>query len=279
VGSFDGQFLPNAGAFTFGAATGIPNETNSALGVAGGAVVSIPYAIEINPPGPFTVEGWFKAASATTGGNDYRTVFSSMSNPYGAGPTGWLVYQTAGNNWSWWPYNGYYAGIQLTDPAQVVPNQWYHLGLVYNGTTFTFYVNGVAKASGTDPGFVQNGNVPAGSSDYNFNYTTRSGLPTGSGSMVLGQRVDNAFNPFLGAIDDVAVYNKALSALQIRDHFASSTHLTITKSGSSVVISWPTGTLQAAGAITGTFTNVPGATSPYTNPIGGAQLYYRAQLP
>ena len=138
-------------------------------------------------------------------------------------------------------------------------------------------MNGVAKASGTDSGFVQNGNVPAGSPDYNFNYNTRNGLPTGSGNMVLGQRVDNAFNPFLGTIDDVAVYNKALTAQQIQNHFANSTRLTIVKSGSSVVITWPTGTLQAAGAVNGSYTNVIGATSPYTNSIG-AKLFYRAQL-
>ena len=147
VGSFDGTYATNSGTFTYNAPTGIPRETDGALGVAGEAVVTIPYAIEINPTGPFSVDGWFNAASATTGGNDYRTVFSSISNPYGQGPTGWLVYQTAFNNWSWWPYNGNYGGVQLTDADQVVPKQWYHLGLVYDGTTFTFYVNGVAKAS------------------------------------------------------------------------------------------------------------------------------------
>ena len=34
-------------------------------------------------------------------------------------------------------------------------------------------------------------------------------------------------------------------------------------------------TLQSAHAITGTFTNIPGATSPFTNPITGAQQYFR----
>lgn len=33
--------------------------------------------------------------------------------------------------------------------------------------------------------------------------------------------------------------------------------------------------LQTAPAITGTFTNLPGATSPYTNPISGAQQFFR----
>ena len=60
--------------------------------------------------------------------------------------------------------------------------------------------------------------------------------------------------------------------------------LTITPSGSNGILSWPSNfagfnytgyALQAAPAITGTFTNLPGATSPYTNPITGAQQFFR----
>jgi len=279
VGSFDGSYVPNSGTFTFGAPTGIPHETDPAVGLTRGAVVQIPYAIEINPTGAFTVDGWFKASSATTGGNDYRTVFSSMSNPYGSGPTGWLVYQTAANNWSWWPYNGYYNGVQLTDYSQVVANQWYHLALVYDGTTFTFYVNGVAQASGTDSGFVPNGNVPAGgAASYNYNYNTTPGLPMGSGNMVFGQRVDDAFNPFSGAIDDIAVYNKALTAQQVQNHFLNAIRLNATTSGKNLIITWPDGTLQSSTNVSGPFITVPGATSPYTNSITGKQLYFRSSL-
>ena len=283
VGSFDGAYQANTGSFAFGAQTGIPHETDSALGMTGGAVVSIPFAIEINPTAAFTVEGWFNAASATTGGNDYRTVISSISNPYGAGPSGWLVYQTAANNWSWWPYNGYYGGAQLTDTEPVVPNQWYYLTLVYDGMNFTFYVNGVAKASGTDAGFVQNGNVPAkGAADYNYNYHVTSGLPSyngvGSGSFVIGQRFDNAFNPFLGMVDDVAVYNKALTAQQIQNHYLNTTLLSIVRCGNDIVITWPTGGLQSSTNVSGTFIDVSGVTSPYTNAMSGPTRFYRAQL-
>jgi len=299
LGSFDGAYLTNlAGIFTFDEPTGIPHETNAALGITSGlytgviplgettgATVSIPYSIEINPLGPFTVEGWFNASSATTGGNDYRVPFSSISNPYGEGPTGWLVYQTSANNWAWWPYSGFYAGGQLTDNDQVVPNQWYYMTLVYDGTTFTFYVDGVAKASGAVAGFTQNGNVPAtpnGPTFYNYNYNVTSGLPSyngiGSGSFVIGQRFDNAFNPFMGIVDDVAVYNKALTPAQIQNHFLNTTHLSITTTGNSIVVSWPVGALQSALSVTGPYTNVGGATSPYTNSISGSQKFFRVQL-
>ena len=55
--------------------------------------------------------------------------------------------------------------------------------------------------------------------------------------------------------------------------------LTIAPAAGSVVISWnpAVGQLQAAGNVAGAYTNVPGATSPYTNaPLG--QLFYRVKV-
>ena len=60
--------------------------------------------------------------------------------------------------------------------------------------------------------------------------------------------------------------------------------LTITPSETNVILSWPTNvagfdysgyTLQSAPALTGPFTNLPAATSPYTNPITGPQQFFR----
>ncbi|WP_083809024.1 LamG-like jellyroll fold domain-containing protein [Pedosphaera parvula] len=278
VGSFDGSYVASTGGFNFGVPTGVPHDTNVAVGITGGATVNIPYAIEINPPGAFSVEGWFQPASLAANGNDYRTPLSSMSNPYGAGPTGWLVYQTGGNNWAWWPYNGFWTGAQLTDTDPIVAGQWYYLVMTYDGATFTFYVNGVAKASGTDSGFVQNGNVPAGgAASYNHNYNTNPGLPSGSSPTVLGWRSDAGFNPFVGNMDDVAVYNKVLTPSQIQSHFLNTTHLSITISGTKVVVSWPVGTLQSSSNVGGPYSNVIGATSPYTNSISGTK-FFRVQV-
>jgi len=64
-------------------------------------------------------------------------------------------------------------------------------------------------------------------------------------------------------------------------------HLTIIPSGTNVIVMWPANAagfdytgfiLQSAPAVSGTFTNVPGATSPYTNPIAGAQQFYRLSM-
>lgn len=55
--------------------------------------------------------------------------------------------------------------------------------------------------------------------------------------------------------------------------------LTISVVGADAVLSWtqPNFNLQAAGTVTGTYTNVPGATSPYSYPISGEQRYFRLQ--
>lgn len=53
--------------------------------------------------------------------------------------------------------------------------------------------------------------------------------------------------------------------------------LNIQRFGSFVVLSWTNAAfgLHAAPTITGTFTNVPGATSPYTNTFSGGQRFFR----
>ena len=54
--------------------------------------------------------------------------------------------------------------------------------------------------------------------------------------------------------------------------------LSITRSGRSVVLAWPNGALQQAPTVNGVYTNVAGATSPYTNAIQGAQGYFRVKV-
>ncbi len=60
---------------------------------------------------------------------------------------------------------------------------------------------------------------------------------------------------------------------------SASPQLTINLAGTNAILTWPadaTGfTLQSAPTVTGTFTNISGATSPYTNPISGTQKFYR----
>jgi hypothetical protein len=265
AGSFDGAYDELAGTFTFGATNGIPNETNAALAITGGAVVTIPYALELNPvTGPWSAEAWVKPASLDPA--NFRTVFSSMWNSDSGGHLfGWNVYQHVAGVWTLNMYNGTGGGSFASDFVHnpILTNSWYHMVITDDLTTIRFFVNNDPVVTIDRKGF---GFIPNG---INGDVAV-AGAPT-----VLGQRSDNAFAPFDGTIDEVAFYNKALTPQQIQAHYLNSVSLTGRLSGGDLVLSWPFGTLQQSTDVTGTYTNVTGATSPFTNAVNASQKFYR----
>jgi hypothetical protein len=145
----------------------------------------------------------------------------------------------------------------MGDPVDVIEaNTWYHVALTYDGALFHIYVNGHLSASQAYDLFI----------------------PNQDGAANLGYREDNGWNPFDGTLDDVAFYNKALTLEQVQAHYLATVRLGITRSGGNIILSWPFGTLQSAPAVTGTYTNVPSATSPITNAIGVSAEYYRVKV-
>jgi hypothetical protein len=87
---------------------------------------------------------------------------------------------------------------------------------------------------------------------------------------------------FIGQIDEVAVYTNALSEAQARLHYLASgakpaVPITHARSGSNLILIWPQGTLQSADNLSGPWSPVIGATSPYTNAISGGNRFFRVQ--
>jgi len=74
--------------------------------------------------------------------------------------------------------------------------------------------------------------------------------------------------------DLMSVYGNSIST-------ATPIALAIQKVGTDVVLTWadPLFKLQAAPLVTGTYTNITGATSPYTNSVTGDQTYFRLVYP
>lgn len=262
AGSFDGRYdaagalAYTPGVFTFGAAPGVPYETNKAVVVTNGARIVIPYALELNPYGPFAVETWLKPTTLAFNGDDYRTALSSEGQGVG-GPIGWLLYQQPNNTWAWVVFadNWVSSFIGAGAAHPVVANNWHYVVLQYDGSLFSVYVNGRLAAAQPYDAFVPNRN----------------------GAINLGWRSDNDWKPFAGTIDDTAFYNKALTPEQIQAHYLATVRLSIARSGGNVILSWPFGTLQSAPAAIGTYTNVPSATSPFTNPVSEMK-FYRVQV-
>jgi hypothetical protein len=80
---------------------------------------------------------------------------------------------------------------------------------------------------------------------------------------------------FNGAIDEPMIFSRALSQNQLKALYtaASTTFLSITQSQGKVVLTWPVGTLQQADQVNGTYVDMTGITSPYTNTPAGTRFY------
>lgn len=283
VGSFDGTYTAASGVITYGVATGIPHTTDPAVtfGPAGpastiGPTVQIPFAPELNPEITWSVEMWLNPSSLGANGGDYRVVLASEYNLYPNPYNGWYIYQQPSADFAFVPQPGNaFITAGPNDPAhanKLVAGSWYHLVVTDDGTLFHVYINGEARTSFpvASSGFIPNGDGVNGDGS--------GGVTPGFGNSVIGQRTDAAFNTFLGTVDDTAFYNYALSAGQVQAHYLATVKLNIATSGSNAVLSWPFGALQSATNVTGTYTNVPSATSPYTTPESGTRKFFRVQV-
>ncbi|MGA2751281.1 MAG: LamG-like jellyroll fold domain-containing protein [Verrucomicrobiota bacterium] len=276
VGSFDGAYDTNYGTIAWGIPTGIPN--NPVPGVdlqdaqtttAGqGGTVDIPYALELNPFGPWSMEAWIRPDSVD---GQFRVPISSMSNPdSGNFVSGWLIYEYGSipSYWTMVIFNGGASGSFGTDfgDAFSTPGTWNHLVITDDGVNILFYVNGQVGSSFT---VASSGYAPQGI----------NGDPSLAGdNEVLGQRSDLAFFGGNAGTADVAFYNYALSPAQIQSHYLNKASFTYTRSGNSVTLTWPAGVLLGSSKVNGPYTPVA-TNSPYTIPAGIQQFFYQVEVP
>jgi len=156
-----------------------------------------------------------------------------------------------------------------TDNALDVPNpfpdgEWDHVAMVHDGSpgTLTMYTNGLLAGSRAST-------LPA---DNGFTFKI------GGGGIF-----DAAGNYFKGQIDEVAVFDQALSSEKICTlyHTAVGLRLAFTAAPGGLTLTWACGTLQYTDALLGigtVWTDVPGAVSPYPVTPGNPQRFYRVRL-
>jgi len=142
-----------------------------------------PYSGLANLTGSFTVECWFNAEQG--GGCLFgKTGIRLLLDPSGSGVRARL--QTNGNT-------KFYS--RAASPMSL--NKWYHLACTYDATgsgSMIFYVNGQNDTSRTGTGLGPN---------------------IGTDSLFIG----TGFGDFKGMIDDVRIWNRALSASEISQNF------------------------------------------------------------
>ncbi len=190
-GSHNGTPIGNV---TFGAAGAISGDANTCATFDGLSPtrVEAPYATELNSS-VFTVECW---ARVTGGAGTYRAAVSSRNQVQGSSMGGYIIYATAGNVWSFWTGTG--TGWEALNGPAVVLNEWTHIVATFDGTEKRFYVNGALVASTTATAIVN----------------PLRPIRIGGGQ----NEADPGDYFFVGDIDDVAVYNKVLTADRVEYH-------------------------------------------------------------
>jgi hypothetical protein len=143
-------------------------------------------------------------------------------------------------------------------------NNWFFVAATFNSNiTRNIYLNGALVAS----------SVPGGPHN-----------PANGGTFAMGASDVFGGRYFQGALDEIAVFNRALSASEISNLYAAGqgiafVGLTIQPSGTNVVVSWTDPqsffSLQSAPLVNGYYTNVPGAASPYSHPAAGAPAFFK----
>jgi hypothetical protein len=148
----------------------------------------------------FTVEGWFNRTTVGEAGT-WRIVAGKEP---GADPRdGWAV--AIAPNTAGCPQCIYFDRVSASiddvviSTTATVAGTWYHFAATYDGVTMRMYVNGALEAS-----------VPSALSIPNTTYALR-----------LGSTEPAPTNRFAGRLDEIAIYNVALSSAQVAEHYRS----------------------------------------------------------
>ena len=158
VDSSGNNFTPTISGATF-SSTVVPNLGASATTAGGSflfngtnATLTSPGNAAFNLSGNFTLEAWvYKQVTSLS-----CTIMSQQGGP--SPNRGWMWAFNADNSMNFaWSISGngtIFSGGQITNTTVVPLNQWNHIALVRSGSTYTFYLNGVANGSGAMSGAV-----------------------------------------------------------------------------------------------------------------------------
>ncbi len=143
--------------------------------------------------GRFSAFMWIQKNDTTT----TKTMLSQQDGT-GVGRT-WLNTETVQCAAQLTTFLGF--GVSLCSTTTLNVNQWYHIGLVYNGTALLLYVNGVLE-----------------------NTSVRTVDENATGDFIIGQNKVLA-QTFNGSLDEIRIYNKSLTTEQVQLIYRNSTHV------------------------------------------------------
>jgi hypothetical protein len=294
-GSSDGATYLLGGA---GGLTGVPGDTaiyftNLNTSVNNSQIV-VPYNAALDSESAFTAEAWLNVPMYPIGYT--KTAFQTPLGfeAFGGAANGWWVGVQTDSSGSQGDVQfnlAKYSGAWLSPPPTSTASfagKWVYVNEVYTGSNSNLlcYTNGSLMATVAMSTYYESETLygmhklPFIIGSYSSPGGTNGGY-NGGGTLASGYERGNFWH---GGVSHVAIYNYALTASQIINHYqVGSTPpappiMSIQSSGSSVIVSWTSGSLQAAPAVTGPWTGVTNAVSPYTVGATNSALFFRAKF-
>lgn len=157
----------------------------------------------------------------------------------------------------------------------------------YNGPGNYYDVAYAIAVDKSDNVFVTGSSAAAFASDFATLAYTSAGVPLWTNRYGgAGNSYDDAYAIAVDGAGNVFIAGEAMQGLATATDFVtikysssipSPAYLNYQKVNDKLRLTWTNAgfSLQSAPTCTGTFTNLPGATSPFTNPITGAQQFFR----
>ncbi|HXF10900.1 MAG TPA: LamG-like jellyroll fold domain-containing protein, partial [Desulfuromonadaceae bacterium] len=206
-----------------------------AFNLTGTNYVSVPDAPALNPTNAITVECWINHQSIV---GSYDAVVKKSGQPGVSSANGYSL-EFAGSGILFWVYSSNSGWQSSGVPIQLALGVWYHVAGVYDGTHLMVYTNGHLAATSSVTGTI----VPS------------------TNSLCIGNDPLELVRYFKGGIDEVAIYNRALSAGEIADVFHASSFGKCVPLFPPVIVTQPTNRTVTVGGST-TFTVSATGTDP-----------------
>ena len=173
-----------------------------------GDEVNVPFHEDLNQE-TFTICAW---ANVEPGSANHRAVISSRHEP----PTaGYIFYAAPNNTWQFWTGAGSPPWVSVQGPA-VNLGEWDHLAGTFADGKQKFYVNGEL----------------VGETDSNPNLNPQQEFLVGAGA---NERANHEYL-FKGKIDEVRVYDRALSEAEIAA--VMETAVTAVEASGKIAVTW-----------------------------------------
>ncbi|HET7444259.1 MAG TPA: LamG-like jellyroll fold domain-containing protein [Solirubrobacterales bacterium] len=147
--------------------------------------VSVPNSVDLQLAGSFTLEAWVKPANTSQWAPIFfkeAESFYSYSLFFGAFEAGHVQGYVADKPWEW---------TEVESPAKLTANTWSHVAMTSDGTTLRLYVNGTQVDTGSAKAAME------------------------SKQPLLIGCAKNFGEYFNGQIDNIRIYNRALTAAEV----------------------------------------------------------------